>query len=138
MAAGLYILQNFNKSCALMHKMRWDDLQFVHEVAEHGSLSAAARSLGVNHATVLRRISALEDRFGITLFERPPGGYRMTPEGRNILSALQAIDRTVNGVERALPIVGRGLHGRVRLNDDRFAGRPDPAPASRRVEGAPR
>lgn len=98
-----------------MHKMRWDDLQFVHEVAEHGSLSAAARSLGVNHATVLRRISALEDRFGIKLFERPPGGYRMTPEGREILSALQVIDRTVNGVERALPVVGRGLHGRVRV-----------------------
>lgn len=98
-----------------MHKMRWDDLQFVHEVAEHGSLSAAARSLGVNHATVLRRISALEDRFGIRLFERPPGGYRMTPEGREILSALQVIDRTVNGVERALPVVGRGLHGRVRV-----------------------
>ena len=98
-----------------MHKMRWDDLQFVHEVAEHGSLSAAARSLGVNHATVLRRISALEDRFGIKLFERPPGGYRMTPEGREILSALQVLARTVNGVERALPVVGRGLHGRVRV-----------------------
>ena len=99
----------------MMHKMRWDDLQFVHEVATHGSLSAAARSLGVNHATVLRRITALEDRFEIRLFERPPGGYRLTPEGRELLSPLQMIGRTVDSVERLLPMVGRGLHGRVRL-----------------------
>lgn len=80
----------------MMHKMRWDDLQFVHEVATHGSLSAAARSLGVNHATVLRRITALEDRFEIRLFERPPGGCRLTPEGRELLSPLQMIGRTVD------------------------------------------
>ncbi len=64
-----------------MHKIRWDDLQFVHAVARHGALSAAARELGVNHATVLRRITALEAAQGVTLFDRPPGGYRLRPEG---------------------------------------------------------
>ena len=40
----------------------WDDLRVVVAVAEHGSVAAAARVLEVNHATVLRRIAAFEER----------------------------------------------------------------------------
>ena len=42
-----------------MHRENWDDLRFMLAVADNGSVSAAARVLGVNHATVLRRISAM-------------------------------------------------------------------------------
>lgn len=98
-----------------MHKIRWDDLQFVHAVAENGSLSGAARALGVNHATVLRRISALEHEIGVRLFQRPPGGYRLTPEGQEMLSSLQAIGRTVERLERQIPSLGSGLEGTVRV-----------------------
>ena len=65
-----------------MHNIRWDDLQYVLAVAEHGSLSAAARALGVNHATVLRRITAFEEDIGLALFDRPPGGGVADPGPR--------------------------------------------------------
>ena len=68
----MYILYYLRLDCAPMHKIRWDDLQYVHAVARHGALSAAARELGVNHATVLRRITALETAQGVTLFDRLP------------------------------------------------------------------
>ena len=40
---------------------QWDDLRIAQAVAETGSLSAAARSLGLSHSTVLRRLSAFEE-----------------------------------------------------------------------------
>ena len=42
----------------------WDDLRFVLAVAEEGTVSAAARRLRVNHATVLRRVAAYEAATG--------------------------------------------------------------------------
>ena len=42
---------------ARMHRIAWDDLRYVLAVAEAGSLAAAARTLGVNHTTVLRRVT---------------------------------------------------------------------------------
>ena len=57
-----------------MHNDNWDDLKFVLSVAETGSVSGAARRLGVNHATVLRRISAFEDAHGAEVFERSQQG----------------------------------------------------------------
>ena len=98
-----------------MHKIRWDDLQFVYAVARHGALSAAARELGVNHATVLRRITALEAAQGVTLFDRPPGGYRLRPEGRDLLAALNGIGDAVEHLERVLPTIGKGLEGSFRI-----------------------
>ena len=98
-----------------MHRLRWDDLQFVHAVVEHGSLSAAARTLGVNHATVHRRIAALEESFGVGLFDRLPGGYRLRPEGREILGALERIDGEANRIERSFLGVRRSIEGTFRI-----------------------
>ncbi len=98
-----------------MHKIRWDDLQYILAVAETGSLSAAARRLGVNHATVLRRIAGFEADCGAPLFERPPGGYRLRPEGRELLAAIQSMGRTADRLERLVPTIGKGLEGAFRL-----------------------
>ena len=45
-------------------KPNWDDYRYVLSVARLGSVSAAARELGVNHATVLRRVAAVEAHLG--------------------------------------------------------------------------
>ena len=118
----LYIRQFFAINCASMHKIRWDDLQFVLAVAEHRSLSGAARALGVNHTTVLRRILALEEALGVTLFDRPPGGYRIKPEAREIISTIETMGRSVDRLKRVLPMMGKGLEGSLRLTTtDSFA-----------------
>jgi DNA-binding transcriptional LysR family regulator len=64
-----------------MAGIEWDDLRYVLAVANAGSLAGAARNLGVNHTTVLRRVGAFEKRLGLRLFERLPTGYVLTAGG---------------------------------------------------------
>ena len=97
------------------HKLKWDDLQMVLAVAEHRSLSGAAREIGVNHSTVLRRIESMESQIDLVLFDRPPGGYRLRPEAQELLSSLRSIAQTVARVERSLTAARLGTGGSFRL-----------------------
>lgn len=97
-----------------MHKDNWDDLRYVLAVAETGSVSAAARLLKVNHATVLRRIAAFEERQGAEVFERSPQGYqvpsdrlRLVEATREVRNAVQAVGRILQGAEVQLSGVVR-------------------------------
>ena len=65
----------------------WDDLRFVLAVARDAGLTGAARSLGVNQSTVFRRLNSLEEKLGVRLFERLPGGYRPTDTGARVVAA---------------------------------------------------
>ena len=57
----------------------WDELRTFFEVMRDGSLSGAARRLGITQPTVGRHIDALEDALGLTLFTRSPRGLTPTP-----------------------------------------------------------
>ncbi|MBY3038969.1 LysR family transcriptional regulator [Rhizobium laguerreae] len=85
----------------------WNDLRCVLAVAEHGGLAAAARALGVNHTTVLRRVNAFEEAQGLRLFERLPSGYLLTPGGEELLASVRQISSLVTDLERRL--TGRDL-----------------------------
>ena len=98
-----------------MHRLRWDDLQFLHAVAEHGSLSAASRALGVNHATVLRRIALLETASEVKLFERGSDGYRLRPEGRALLSSLKLMNHASATIARNLAASSKRIEGTFRI-----------------------
>ena len=50
----------------------WAELPFFLATARSGTLRAAAQRMKVNHATVDRHIKALEDAYGVALFERNP------------------------------------------------------------------
>jgi len=85
----------------------WNDLRTVLAVCQEGSLSAAARKLGVNHSTVFRRIGALEDLLGVRLFERLSSGYVMTEAGEAILQAGERIENEVLSLSHKL--IGKDL-----------------------------
>ncbi|MBQ4807132.1 LysR family transcriptional regulator [Phaeobacter sp. HS012] len=72
-------------SCMNAQNFEWSDIPFVLAVCETGSLSGAARRLGVNHSTVFRRIENVESKLGVTLFERQSHGYVMTAAGEYFL-----------------------------------------------------
>jgi DNA-binding transcriptional LysR family regulator len=98
-----------------MAGLEWDDLRYVLAVAEAGSLAGAARDLGVNHTTVLRRVGAFEKRLGLRLFERLPTGYVLTAGGEELLAAARQIDDTVTGLERKLAGQDLRLSGPLRI-----------------------
>lgn len=70
----------------------WEDVRVFAALARHGGLSAAARALAVNHATVARRVASLERTLGAKLVERRPTGYQLTAAGREALSAAGAME----------------------------------------------
>lgn len=95
--------------------MDWNDLRFVTAVAATGSLNAAAKTLGVNHATVLRRVNGLEERHGVRLFLRSARGYRLAPNAHEIVKAIEAMSEGAEQVRRALAGAATDVVGRVRL-----------------------
>lgn len=98
-----------------MHRQNWDDLRFVLAVAETGSVSAAARQLGVNHATVLRRIAAFEERNGAPLFVKSARGYSIPADRVAITDMLKRVREAVISVDRALRGTQTLLSGSVRI-----------------------
>ena len=72
--------------------MDWGDLRYVLETVRHGGLSGAARELGVNHATVARRIAAAEAALGAPLFDRRPTGYVPTEAGQDAARAAELFE----------------------------------------------
>lgn len=76
-------------------ELDWEDLRFALALARHGSLSAAARALRVNHATVSRRIERLQAAIGQLLFDRRKEGYRLTDTGQMVLDQLTRMDEAV-------------------------------------------
>ncbi len=98
-----------------MHKDNWDDLRFMLAVAENGSVSAAARVLGVNHATVLRRISAFEARHGGEIFDRTPQGYVIPPDRQKVVDAAREVEAAVHALERLIEGAQAPLRGTIRI-----------------------
>lgn len=98
-----------------MHNTNWDDLRFILAVAENGSVSAAARALGVNHATVIRRIAAFEERHGGPIFDKTQRGYSIPPDRQQIIEAAREVEAAVHTVERRIEGVQSPLHGVVRV-----------------------
>jgi DNA-binding transcriptional LysR family regulator len=98
-----------------MTRDNWDDLRFVLAVAEEGSVSGAARRLGVNHATVLRRVAAYEEAAGVALFDKTPRGYEVADVQRPVIEAAREVDRAVQAVGRMLQGARAPLTGEVRI-----------------------
>ena len=98
-----------------MHNDNWDDLRYVLAVNECGSVLQAARRLGVNHATVLRRVTAFEDRHGAALFERTRQGYRLYPDKLPVLRAARAAEAALAEVARLATGESGAVSGAVRI-----------------------
>ena len=90
-------------------------MRFVLAVVEAGSVSGAARDLGVNHATVLRRVTAFEARHGTDIFERSAQGYTVRPDRLRVIEAAREVSNAVQSVERLMSGFDAPLTGDVRI-----------------------
>ncbi|HET6607122.1 MAG TPA: LysR family transcriptional regulator [Rhodopila sp.] len=94
---------------------QWDDVRFFLAVARAGSLSAAARALGVGHVTVGRRITLLEKQLGVTLLNRTPDGFATTSAGQTILRECVAMESAATDLERIVAGHDSLIAGSVRV-----------------------
>ena len=99
-----------------MRDLPWGSVPAFIAAAETGSLSAAARRLGVAQPTVRRQIEALERALGAPLFTRAPAGLAPTaealallPDARAMQSAARAMTRRTGGIEGAVRVTATRL-----------------------------
>lgn len=87
--------------------LAWNDFETILAVVTAGSLSGASRALDVSHATVFRRLGDIEQRLGVTLFERSRTGYRPTLAGEELADTARIMDEAALAAERK--VAGRDL-----------------------------
>ena len=78
--------------------MDWDHLRFVLAIARTGTLSAAARRLGVDQTTVARRLKAAETGLAARLFDRIAGGFRPTRAGAAAIARAEAVEHELDAL----------------------------------------
>jgi len=100
----------------------WDDVRYFLAAARGGSVRAAAKSLGVNHATVLRRIAQLEERLGAQMFERLPSGYRLTAAGEEVLEFANQMEASSHQLETRVFGRDQSVRGLLRVTLPPFHG----------------
>ena len=95
--------------------MNWDDLKYFLMVCRTGSIRSAALELGVNHATVSRRINNFETTLGQRLFERSAKGYQCTRLGDEIYQEASQLEQCLNSVERRVAGKDTTMLGDIRV-----------------------
>jgi DNA-binding transcriptional LysR family regulator len=94
----------------------WENLRHFVVLAREGTLSAAARLLGVDHATVARRVAALEAETGLKLVDRRARNYQLTDDGRRIAATAMPMEEAAFAVGRAVQAAKPGLRGEVSIS----------------------
>lgn len=95
--------------------MNWDDMRIFLSVARMGSVSGAARNLGVQHSTVSRRLQQLEKSLSVRLLDKKRSGYELTPAGEDLRDAALRMEREVLGVDGVLLGQDANLSGSLRV-----------------------
>ncbi len=97
------------------HLIDWNDLRYCLAIVEAGTVTAAAKALGVNHTTVSRRISALESQLGAPLFDRSNSGWVITPLGETILPEAYRMRDSAQTISRLVTADRKELSGTIRV-----------------------
>lgn len=94
--------------------MDWDDLRIFLAVARSESLSAAAKVLKIDPATVGRRIGRLEDSLDARLFQKSPQGYAVTEAGLRLIPHAEQAEAALRAAGEVM-LGPEGLTGQVRI-----------------------
>ncbi len=94
----------------------WEDLRHFSAFTRSGSLSAAAKLLGVDHATVARRIAALEAALNLRLVDRRPRAYELTEQGHRVAELAEQMTQGSFAVEHFASAGQQEVEGEVVLS----------------------
>lgn len=94
----------------------WEDVRVFLAVAEHGSMSAGAKSLRLGQPTVSRRLADLEHQLGFVLFERSVAGVRLTSRGEALVEPARNMSLWASALHREVDRTTPQLAGAVRIS----------------------
>jgi len=95
--------------------MNWDDVRIFLAVARTGQILAASRRLGLNHATLSRRLTSLEESLQSRLFVRRTNGCELTAEGEVFLASAERMETEMLSVQANLGRTDTAIAGTVRV-----------------------
>ncbi|EMS95314.1 transcriptional regulator, LysR family protein [Agrobacterium tumefaciens str. Cherry 2E-2-2] len=95
--------------------MNWDDVRIFLAVARSGQILAASKRLGLNHATLSRRLTLLEQALKTQLFIRRTNGCELTEEGQRFLGAAERMETEMLNAQANLGRVDTAVAGTVRI-----------------------
>lgn len=98
-----------------MPNLDWSRLQSFAAVAEHGSLSAAARATGASQPTLSRHIATLEAELGARLFDRTAEGLTLTATGSEICTSVFDMDAAAKKIDLITSGRSQEIAGTVRI-----------------------
>lgn len=96
--------------------MEWSDLRVFLAIAREGTLGGAARTIGQTQPTMGRRLRALEQAIGQTLFQRTNDGFVLTDEGQAVLAHAERMEDEAIALEREVAGSQAGLSGLLRVS----------------------
>lgn len=94
----------------------WNQTRAFLVTAEEGSLTAAARALGLAQSTLSRQVDSLESRLGVALFERIGRRLELTPSGRVLLPHARAMGESAVRLSLAASGQAASLRGQVSIS----------------------
>lgn len=94
----------------------WDNYRIILALHRAGTLRGAAALMGVNHATISRKLAVINKRYGNAVFERVAGGYRATSLGQEMISTAERIEDVTIDSERSLRARAADISGPITLS----------------------
>lgn len=95
--------------------MDWDDIRYFLAITRATTLSGAAKDLKVSQPTVSRRLAAMEQNFGVKLFDRTANGYEVSAPGADILETAKHVEEELNSIDRKVFGQDWRLSGSLRI-----------------------
>ncbi len=96
-------------------KIDWNDLSFVLAIARAGTLSLAAKSLGVDQTTVSRRLKILEQQLGAILFLRKQKRFVPSQAGERLVMSAEQVESSVSSAIEDIDSTDSKCEGKVRI-----------------------
>lgn len=105
-----------------MNNVSWNHIRSFLTVSRLGSLSAAARELGVSQPTLSRDIQAIEAATNLQLFQRTTQGLMLTEQGQRLVEAASEMDSAADLFQRQASGMSEELAGDVRISVNEIIG----------------
>ena len=100
--------------------METQHIGFVRSIAEHGSISGAARELGITQSWLTKIVSRAEDLLGARLFDRQSHGVTLTPVGQVFLDRMAVVEREMRNFGQEVRAMKSGLGGTISVGVGQF------------------
>ena len=99
-----------------MHNQDWNDYNYILNLGKYGSLSKAAKRMGISQSTMSRRINEIENNTKSQLFNRHQSGFTLSEIGQEIFIKAEKVEEEILNIQRKLSGQEEKLSGTITIS----------------------